>query len=323
MPDQPPAGLDPGMLAFNHRLMALSPPESHAWPLARQRAEWNALCRQFRAPPPAGIISTDFVVRGDADIPVRLHRPATTGVVPAAVYFHGGGWVLGGIDTHDDMCAEMAAGAGIAVAVVDYRLAPENPHPAQLRDSLAVLSTLRARAADHGVDPSRIIAAGDSAGGQMSAGLALWLRDKGLPQLQGMALIYPVLGVDMDTPSYIRNAEAPCLTRDEMTFYLGAFLGPKGSPAWSDPCAAPLSAASLAGLPPAFITVAGFDPLRDDGAMFHTRLKAAGVPSALREEPALAHSYMRARNHSAACRAGFDAIVEAMRALAHHGRPPG
>jgi acetyl esterase len=322
VPAHSTAGVDPGMLAFYERLLALSPPESHAWPLPKQRSEWNALCRQFRGPAPAGIVSTDLVIRGDADIQVRLHRPANAGAVPAAVYFHGGGWVLGGIDTHDDMCAEMAAGAGVAVAVVDYRLAPENPHPAQLRDSLAVLSTLRARAADHGIDASRIIAAGDSAGGQMSAGLALWLRDKGLPQLQGMVLIYPVLGADIDTPSYIRNAEAPCLTREEMAFYLDAFLGRSGSPAWTDPYAVPLSAVSLAGLPPAYITVAAHDPLRDDGVMFHDRLKAEGVTSFLREEPALAHSYMRARNHSAACRAGFDAIVGAVRSLAHDGRLP-
>jgi acetyl esterase len=310
------------MLAFYDRLMALSPPESYAWPLPRQRVEWNALCRQFRAPPPEGIVTTDLVVRGDGDIAVRLHRPTGRETVPCAVYFHGGGWVLGGIDTHDDMCADMAAGAGVAVAVVDYRLAPENPYPAQLRDSLAVLSTMRARADDLGIDPSRMLAVGDSAGGQMSAGLALWLRDKGLPQVQGMVLIYPVLGADIDTPSYIRNANAPCLTRDEMAFYLDAFLGPAGSPARTDPYAVPLLAESLKDLPPAFITVAGHDPLRDDGAMFHERLTAAGVASRLREEPVLAHSYMRARNHSVPARAGFDAIVAAVRALAHEGKLP-
>jgi acetyl esterase len=322
VPAQSTAGIDPGMLAFYDRLLALSPPESHAWPLPKQRAEWNALCRQFKAPPPAGILTTDLVICGDGDIAVRLHRPDSGERVPGVVYFHGGGWVLGGIDTHDDMCADLAAGAGVAVAVVDYRLAPENPYPAQLRDSLAVLSTLRARAGDHGIDPSRMLAVGDSAGGQMSAGLALWLRDKGLPQLQGMVLIYPVLGADIDTPSYVRNADAPCLTRDEMSFYLSAFLGPPGSPAWTDPYAVPLLAESLAGLPPAFITAAAHDPLRDDGVLFHERLNAAGVASRLREEPVLAHSYMRARNHSVPARAGFDAIVAAVRALAHEGKLP-
>jgi acetyl esterase len=310
------------MLAFYERLMALTPPESYAWPLPRQRAEWNALCRQFQPERPKGIVTTDLVIRGDADIPVRLHRPVGSDTVPGVVYFHGGGWVLGGIDTHDDMCAEMAANAGVAVAVVDYRLAPENPYPAQLRDSLAVLSTLRARAATHGIDPARMVAAGDSAGGQMSAGLALWLRDKGLAQVQGLVLIYPVLGADIDTPSYTRNANAPCLTRDEMLFYLEAFLGARGGPAWTDPYAVPLTAERLEGLPPAYITVAAHDPLRDDGAMFHERLRAAGVASALREEAVLAHSYMRARNHSAPARAGFDAIVSAVRALAHDGTLP-
>jgi acetyl esterase len=232
---------------------------------------------------------------------------------PGLIYFHGGGCVLGGPDTHGDMCAEMAAGADVAVALVDYRLAPENPHPAQLEDSLAVLSWLREHGREIGMEADRIIGGGDSAGGQMTAGLSLYLRDHGLKPLAGMVLIYPVLGVDVNTPSCIRNAEAPCLTREEVIFFLDAFMGGQGSVNWTDPLAAPLLSGDLSNLPPAFVTVAAHDPLYDDGFKFHERLIAAGGKSELRREPALAHSYMRARHVSEAAMAGFQAIIEAVK----------
>jgi acetyl esterase len=243
---------------------------------------------------------------------VRVYRPKTPGRKAGVIYGHGGGWVLGSVETHDDMCAEIADQADVIVAALDYRLAPEHPYPAQLEDSLAALSWMR-RQPD--IDPDNIIGAGDSAGGQMTAGLALALRDKGLKQLKAQVLIYPVLGADIDTASYRRNADAPCLTRAEMLFYLESFLGPCGSKAWSDPYAVP-NLADVRDLPPAFITVAAHDPLYDDGIAFHEKLKAAGVASTLRREPALAHSYMRARHVSAPAKAGFDAIVHAVRNFA-------
>jgi acetyl esterase len=165
--------------------------------------------------------------------------------------------------------------------------------------------------------------AGDSAGGQMTVGLALALRDSLQPQLRAMVLIYPVLGADTETPSYGRNANAPCLTRDEMIFYLESFLGTRGNPNWSDPKAVPNLLTDLSGLPPTFITVAAHDPLCDDGKIFHGLLQTAGIPSAIREEPALCHSYMRARHHSQPAMAGFKAIVNAIRHLAHEGALPG
>lgn len=303
------ADIDPGMLEFYKALSAESPPESAHWPLDEQRAGWNAVCAKFRAPPPQGVAVADMVLNG---VPCQVFRPAGEGMKPGLIYFHGGGWVLGGPQTHGDMCAEMAVGADCVVVLVDYRLAPENRHPAQLEDSLAVLKWLRDHGRDIGMDPDNIIGGGDSAGGQMSAGLAMWLRDHGEKQLGGMVAIYPVFGNDTDTPSALRNADAPCLTRDEMVYFIDAFLGPKGGPNWSDPYAAPLIG-DLAGLPPAFITVAAHDPLYDDGVAFHAKMLAAGNRSELREEPALAHSYMRARNHSAPAKAGFEAIVEAIR----------
>ena len=304
--------IDPGMLKFREALSAQSPPESAHWPLDRQRAAWNGVCASFRAPIPAGVQVEDRVLN---EVPCQIFRPEGVGLRPGLLYFHGGGWVLGGPDTHGDMCAEMALGAEIVTVLVDYRLAPEHPHPAQLEDSRAVLAWLRAHGSEIGMDPDSVIGGGDSAGGQMTAGLSLYLRDKGLQPLIGMVLIYPVLGNDVNTQSYLRNAHAPCLTREEMVFFLGAFMGPKGNPNWTDPLAAPLLAKDLSDLPQAFITAAAHDPLYDDGIMFHERLSAAGVPSVLRREPQLAHSYMRARHHSAPAMTGFQAIIRALKGL--------
>lgn len=313
--------IDPGMLAFNDALHALSPPEVVELPLSQQRRAWDEVCRGFRAPRPAGLAVEDLRMDAAAGhLSLRLYRPAADRPLPGLLYFHGGGWVLGSLETHDDICAEIAAGARLVVAAVDYRLAPEHRHPAQLDDALAALAWMRGAGARHGIDAERILAAGDSAGGQMTAGLALALRDRGAPQLAGQVLVYPVLGTDLDTPSYLRNAEAPCLTRSEMAFFWESFLGPPGGPNWTDPYAVPLLASDLRGLPPAFITAAAHDPLYDDAVLFAARLEAAGVPVRLRREPALAHSYMRARRVSAPAEAGFAAIIDAAASLAHAGR---
>ncbi len=299
--------IDPGMLAFYETLSAKTPPGSEHWPLEQQRATWNTVCAAFRAPRPENIEVTDRIANG---VPVRIFKPDTTIVKVGILYSHGGGWVLGGPETHDDICAEIAAATGCMVVLTDYRLAPEHRHPAQLEDTLKVWRWMREQDLEH------IIAAGDSAGGQISVALALTLRDLGLPQLTGLALLYPVLGANTETASYVRNAHAPCLTRNEMRYYLTSFLGPEDTPHWRDEKAVPLMASSVEGLPPAYITVAGHDPLHDDGVMFHERLLSAGVPSELRREPSLAHSYMRARHHSAVAMEGFQAIVAALKAFA-------
>lgn len=310
--DDPHASLDEGMRHFYKKLSEATPPGAETWPLEQQRAAWNALCQSFQAPRPAGLEVSDITCNG---VPCRFYKPTGAKNVPGVIYGHGGGWVLGGPATHDDMCAELSAATGAAVLLIDYRLAPEHPFPAQLEDSLKVWRWAREQGPVHGIDPGNLIAAGDSAGGQMSVALAMALQELSLPQLQGLVLIYPVLGADMETPSYQRNANAPCLTRDEMGFYLRSFLGPEGNPAWRDPKAAPNLAGDVSFLPPTYITVAAHDPLRDDGVIFSHKLRTAGVPVTLREEPVLAHSYMRARHHSAPAMEGFKAIAAALKAL--------
>jgi acetyl esterase len=316
-----PEPLDEGMRKFYEKLSAASPPEAVNWPLAEQRKSWDEVCRSFASPMPRDLSICDVAVpRQGGSVNVRVYRPAGEQIRPGVLYMHGGGWVLGSIETHDDMCAEMAAGADVTVAAVDYRLAPECPHPAQLEDNLAVLDWMRKCGPAHGIDQGSIIAAGDSAGGQMSASLTLYLRDKGLPQLKGQVLIYPVLGVDLDTSSYRRNADAPCLTRSEMIYYWNSVLGPETTGNRADKYIIPLLETDYSNLPPAFITAAGHDPLHDEAIIYGERLRAAGSEAAVRREPALAHSYMRARHVSARCKAGFDAIVQAIRSLAHDGR---
>jgi acetyl esterase len=310
--------IDEGMLRFYRELCLASPPEAVSWPLERQRASWEEVCRVFQAPQPQGVRSEDIVVRhGDLQVPVRIYRAASQARLPGVLYLHGGGWVLGSLETHHDICAEIASGAEVTLVAVDYRLAPEHRHPAQLADNLAVLEWMRGAGAMCGIDDRPIVAAGDSAGGQMVASLAMYTRDHGLPPLAGQVLIYPVLGVDLATPSYLRNAEGPCLTRAEMAFYWDAVLGPKGCPNWSDKYAIPLLEHDYSRLAPAFIAAAAHDPLYDDAVNYAQRLEKAGVAVRFRGEPSLAHSYMRARHVSEPAMTGFEAIVAAVKALAH------
>ena len=314
--------IDAGMLRFYEVLCAESPPEAVHWPLDQQRQAWNQVCAKFRAARPLGLkVEDHLLAREDGStLTIRLYRPMGAELLPGVLYFHGGGWVLGNLETHDDMCAEFANLAQCCVVSVDYRLAPEHRHPSQLEDSLLALDWMRKQGMKYGLDPARIIAAGDSAGGQMSASLALYLRDHAMIPLRGMVLIYPVLGGDCETASYLENAEAPCLTKADMIYYLDAWLGPQGGANWHDAYGLPLFADDFSNLPPAFITAAMHDPLLDDAKQFHAKLQAAGSISQLRLEPELPHSYIRARHVSRPAMAGFQAIAEAMACLAY-GEP--
>lgn len=291
-------------------------PWDPAWPLARQRAAWEEQCRRARARRPERLMVEDMEVEG---IHLRIYRPPGEDPKPGVLYAHGGGWTMGSCETHDDLCAELADQADVVVVCFDYRLAPEHQHPAQLEDALAVLDWMRSSGRAIGIDPTHVIAAGDSAGGQVAAGVALAItRDGGRP-LRGLVLINPAIGGDTDTASYREHASSPALSREEMIESLEALLGPRGSANWRDPTGVPNTAQDVSGLPPTFITVAGHDPLHDDGVIFAGKLEAAAVPVVLREEPALAHSYWRLRHHSRAAMAGFRAIAGAVRHLAHEG----
>ncbi len=219
----------------------------------------------------------DRAIPGPAgDIPVRLFTPAGDGPFPVLVYFHGGGWVIGDLDTHDVPCRNLANRARCVVISVHYRLAPEHKFPAAPQDCLAATRWAAEHAAEFNGDPSRIAIGGDSAGGNLAAVVAQMARDEGGPELAGQLLIYPVTDYyTPDKPSYIQNADGYLLTRDAMIYFWNHYLN---APAEADnPYAAPLRAADLSNLPPAFVLTAQFDPLRDEGEQYADRLSEAGV----------------------------------------------
>lgn len=225
------------------------------------------------------------------DIALRLYRPETAPATsPVVLYFHGGGWVIGGLDTHDGTCRRLAREAGCAVVSVDYRLAPEHPYPAAPEDCFAALRFVSASARELGLDPEHIIVAGDSAGGNLAAVVALMARDRGGPRVSFQLLIYPVTDVGCDTASMRENAEGYFLTRAAMRWFWRNYLGRDGAEA--EAYHSPLSAESLENLPPAFVITAEFDPLRDEGEAYARRLADSGVSVRLRRYDGMIHGFV-------------------------------
>lgn len=248
----------------------------------------------------------DLTIPGPGGVlPARVYHPAPDDQRPVVLYLHGGGWVLGSLDSHDWVCRELASVSGAAVVSLGYRLAPEHPHPAALEDAWAAAGWLRGHAAGMGGDGRRLVVAGDSAGGHLAAALALLSRDRGGPDLRGQVLIYPALAPDFETASYRANADGYLLTRDDMRWFWEHYL----ADAVRDAYATPGSADDLTGLPPALVVTAGFDPLRDEGRAYAARLRAAGVPTDLLDHPGMIHGFV----------ALPDAIPEGRTAVRHIG----
>jgi acetyl esterase len=211
-------------------------------------------------------------------IPLRLYRPAdvaASAALPALVFFHGGGWVIGDLDTHDTLCRQLTAESGVSVVAVDYRLAPEHKFPAAADDAWAATRWVVARAGELGVDPRRLAVGGDSAGGNLATVVALLAREQGGPLLVQQVLIYPVVDLGAEAASYADFADGFMLTRESMRWFIAHYLKDRSDAL--DWRASPLRAPSLAGLPPALIVTAGFDPLRDEGEVYARRLREAGV----------------------------------------------
>jgi len=235
----------------------------------------------------------DLAASGPAGpIPLRLYRglAAPAGAaLPLLVYFHGGGWTVGDLDTHDIVCRTLANRARCAVIAVDYRMGPEHKFPAAVEDCVAATRWVAGQAAALGVDAARIAVGGDSAGGNLATVVAITLRDAGGPPLVFQALAYPATDQRMDTPSHTRFAQGYLLTRDNLRWYRGNYLAPEDYDDWR---ASPIRAADLARLPPAHIITAGYDPLRDEGRAYSDRLVAAGVPVLYECFEGMAHGFI-------------------------------
>ncbi|MBO1537506.1 alpha/beta hydrolase [Pseudomonas sp. OA65] len=274
------------MSAFIDKTLSFTAPDDS---LAGSRQAYSQMCRAFTPPRPPTLVVEDLQLAGVA---IRAYHPRSAPPLagwPCILYLHGGGWVVGDLDSHDFICMELAAELGALVVAVDYRLAPEHPFPAAFEDCLAVWHHL----ADtpFAIDPRRRAVAGDSAGGNLAAALCLALRDAGQPLPRAQMLIYPVLGGPADLPSRHECSDAPLLSSRDLERYEALYLGRLQSTSY----AAPLLADNLSDLPPALIAVAQWDPLRDDGILYGERLNAAGVDAALYVGTGLIHGCLRGR----------------------------
>jgi acetyl esterase len=257
----------------------------------------------------------DSTIPGPAgDIPIRIYRPDIDGAVPTMAFFHGGGFVIGDIETHDDQARLLCRDVEMVVVSVDYRLAPEHPFPAGFEDCLAATHWVSDNIASLGGDADRIVVGGDSAGGNFAAAVALAVRETG-PKLAAQFLIYP--GVDFvegaDYPSRLENAEGYFLTAEDMVWFMTNYLGTHTDT--NDPRASPIRAADLAGAAPAIIGTAEFDPLRDEGEAYAKALAAAGVDVIATRYDGMIHGFYGLGVHSAAAAAAVTDMNASLRKL--------
>jgi acetyl esterase len=235
--------------------------------------------------------TTDLTIPGpDSPLRARHYRPGVAEAAPLLLFFHGGGFVMGGIESHDGLCRMICRDAAIHVLSVDYRLAPEHPAPAAVDDCVAAYRWAREHAAELGADPSRIGVGGDSSGGNLAALVALRSRDEGIPQPTLQVLLYPVLDLSAKTRSRTLFSDGFFLSKLQQERFVDLYLGGTGLAA-DDARVSPLKAAELSGLAPALVLTAGFDPLRDEGNEYAVALRSAGVTVDHRQFDALTHGF--------------------------------
>jgi len=249
--------------------------------------------RDLKIPGPAG------------EIPVRIYTPDVPAPAPALVYFHGGGWVLGDLESHDAVCRALANQVPCVVASVDYRLAPEAKFPAAVEDSYAATEWIAAHASELGIDRNRIAVGGDSAGGNLSAVISQIARDRRGPQIVYQVLIYPGTDMRMTAPSIEENADGPLLTKASMIWFMGHYL--RNEQDKLDPLASPLLSSNLRDLPPAFILTAECDPLRDEGEEYGRGLQQAGVHTEVIRYAGMPHGFF---SFAAALQTGRQAFAD-------------
>lgn len=296
--------IDAQTWAFIERTNAFYPPDTIDYTIAQQREIYDRMCREFHAGHPAGLrTETTAIATSTHAIPIRIYRAARPDAAAMVLYFHGGGFMLGGLESHDDVCAELCHRTGYEVVSVDYRLSPEHLYPACHEDGYAAFEWAAATYPDRA-----IVLAGDSAGGNIAAAVAgRYRRHAHAPA--GQVLIYPGLGGDHTRGSYVTHADAPMLTTRDMAFYQKIRTG--GADVSKDASFAPLRDTDFSGLPPTVCVTAACDPLASDGPDYRDRVVAAGGKAAAFEEQGLVHGYLRARSTVARARRSFDRIVKA------------
>jgi len=301
--------LDPQARAMIDKTLALNLPPASQMGVAALRANARERSAALPREDVASVRDHRIAVAG-GELLVRVFTPRAVAPRPALVYFHGGGWVTGDVDTHEGICRTLATSAAVVVASVDYRCAPEHTFPTAAEDAYAATRWVAERASELGVDAGRVAVCGDSAGGNLAAAVALMARDRGGPRLSFQVLVYPITDCDFETPSYRENAEGYLLTREGMRWYWDQYV-PNAADR-TNPYVSPMRAASLAGLPPALVITAEYDPLRDEGEAYARKLGAAGVPVAHTRYPGMIHAFYRFTSTVDAARA---AVAETVAAL--------
>jgi acetyl esterase len=304
------ADLDDEVRAFIAKSESFYPASANEASPAENRAIYDRMCAAFDRPRPPGLAVTDETLRATAPtraLPIRRYRPANAPTGRLVLYFHGGGFVVGGLHSHDGICAELATTSERELVALDYRLAPEHLYPAALDDAEAAYLSLYAAT-------PRIVVAGDSAGGNLAAALCLRLRRKALPLPIGQVLIYPGLHPKAGRAAGTWRAEVPMLRASDILVYRHLYTGQNANDT-DDAELAPLAARDFTGLPPAAVFAADIDPLAEDAADYVAALKAAGVAATLDPGTGLVHGHLRGRHSSARIARNFAAIAAALHAL--------
>jgi acetyl esterase len=305
--------IDPQLAPFIARLGEAWPEPVLSLSVEAWRDRIERLSAAARTPYPEGLAVETHIIEAPRPVRVRIYRPRAAQALPALIYMHGGGWVVGSIDSHDSITAALAVDTPCVVISVDYARAPEHPFPAAMDDCRNVVEWTFANAASIGADPGKIFVGGDSAGGNLAAAMTLAIRGSGR-QLRGQLLLYPCVDVDFTRSSYLSEAQAPYLKAAEMIWFWNQYCPDPAQR--KNPLATPIHAGDFAGLPPAFVVVAEHDPLRDDGYAYAGLLERANVPVTFRPGLGLIHGFVRARALCEAAQAEHVAMTQWLRVTA-------